>query len=592
MTFRFSQLPAKRSLIVGVCAVAILAQPGLIRNLQAQQADAPLPAKAPNSIFAPTPIIPNAKVVEEVIARVNDQIISSADLERARQQLEQEAHQQSMSQMDLQVREDNLLRDLIDQQLLLSKGKQLGITGDVELIRRLDEIRKQNHFDSMEALQKAAEQQGVSFEDFKANIRNSIITQEVVRDEVSSHLQVSEADIQKYYQDHKSSFDRPESVRLSEILIPTPAEKDGEPAEATVTAALAKASEVEAKLKAGADFAEMAKLYSGGPTAQQGGDLGTFQRGALAKVLEDKTFALQAGQWTEPIRTKQGYIILKTTEHTAGGIPSLKEVEPEVEQDLYMEEMQPALRAYLTKLREQAYIDIKPGYVDSGASPLETKPVFSAYAPPAPKKKKVVEKKRFERHVAHKASSAPGVEKVGTTANGKPKKIKREKIRFGQAPRESLPAETQAEAADSTANGQAQPPADGSTAAAQTEAALLANPNADPLAPKEVKEKKSRYMDRMKLPKSKQKKKKEFGEDTPPPPTVQEARTQKVQSAPLGLGGDTAAKKKKKKHVKGEKKERYSDKAQDKPEAQPAVGTGPAAATPVPTPTPAPAPQQ
>ncbi|MHB1023253.1 MAG: peptidylprolyl isomerase [Acidobacteriaceae bacterium] len=567
MTFRFSQLPAKRSLTIGVCALAILAQMGLIRSLHAQQVDAPNPAKAPNSLFSPTPIIPNATVVEQVIARVNDQIISESDLERAQQQLDQEARQQGLTRLQLEARQNDLLRDLIDQQLLLSRGKQMGITGDVELIRRLDEIRKQNHFDSMEALQKAAEQQGVSFEDFKANIRNSIITQQVVRDEVGSRLQVSEADVTRYYNEHKSSFDRPESVRLSEILIPTPAANGGEPSNTVVTAALAKADEVETKLKSGADFAEMSKLYSGGPTAQQGGDLGTFERGALAKALEDKTFSLKAGQYTEPIRTKQGFIILKVTQHTAGGIPTLKDVEPEVEQALYMQEMQPALRAYLTKLREEAYIDIKPGYTDSGASPLETKPVYSAYVPPSPKKKKkAVEKKRFERH-GHTAK--PAVEKVGTKANGKPKKIKREKIRYGQAPRESLPAQTQAEAADSAATEagqQAQTAASaGNSAAAEAEATLLANPNADPLAPKKVEEKKTRYMDRMKLPKSARKKKKEFEEDVPPPPTVQETETQKVQSAPLGLAGDTATKKKKKKkHVKGEKKERYSAKASEK----------------------------
>lgn len=588
MTLRFPQLPAKRSMMVGVCAVAILAQSGLSRTVLAQQVDAPTPAKAPNSLFTPDPIIPNAKVVEEVIARVNDQIVNISDLDRAKQQLDQEAHQQGWTPMETQARQNDLLRDLIDQQLLLSKGKELGITGDVELIRRLDDIRKQNHFDSMEALQKAVEQQGLSFEDFKANIRNNIITQQVVRDQVSSRLQVSEADITKYYNEHKSSFDRPESVQLSEILIPTTSANGGEPTADSVQAASATANEVETKLKSGADFTEMAKLYSKGPTAQQGGDLGTFQRGALAKPLEDKTFSMQTGQYTEPIQTKQGFIILKVIQHTEGGVPPLKAVEPEVEQALYMQEMQPALRAYLTKLREQAYIDIKPGYSDSGASPLETKPVYSAYVPPSPKKKKVVEKKRFERH-GHAAATAPAVEKVGTKSNGKPKKIKREKIRFGQAPRESLPAQTQAEAASSatTEAGQQATANAGDTAAAQAEATMLADPNADPLAPKRVVEKKTRFTDRMKLPKSARVKKKPFEEDTPPPPTTEEQQTQKVQSAPLGLGGDTATKKKtKKKHVKGEKKERYQSKAQEKPAttSAPATDNGTQPATTAPAP--------
>ena len=143
-----------------------------------------------------------------------------------------------------------------------------------------------------------------------------------------------------------------------------------------------------AQLKGGADFAATAKSSSSGPTAQQGGDLGSFGRGKLAKELETTTFALNAGQYTEPIRTKQGFVILKVTEHPRAGTASFQEVQGQVEEAAYMEKMQPALRAYLTKLREEAFIDIKPGYVDSGASPNQTKPVYSAYTPPAPKKKK------------------------------------------------------------------------------------------------------------------------------------------------------------------------------------------------------------
>ena len=112
---------------------------------------------------------------------------------------------------------------MIDQQLLLSKGKELGITGETELIKRLDEIRKQNHLESMDDLEKAAQQQGVSYEDFKANIRNSIITQQVVRDEVGRKISISPGEVQAYFKAHESEFAQPESVTLNEILVPTPA---------------------------------------------------------------------------------------------------------------------------------------------------------------------------------------------------------------------------------------------------------------------------------------------------------------------------------------------------------------------------------
>ena len=147
-------------------------------------------------------------------------------------QLEGEAKQQAIPPHELQQKKADLLRDLIDQQLLLSKGKELGITGETELIKRLDEIRKQNHLDSLEDLEKAAQQQGVSYEDFKANIRNGIITQQVVRDEVGRHITMSPADVQSYFKAHESEFAQPESVTLNEILIPTPATAATEGADA------------------------------------------------------------------------------------------------------------------------------------------------------------------------------------------------------------------------------------------------------------------------------------------------------------------------------------------------------------------------
>src|ERR1700753_2300276 len=167
-------------------------------NLFAQPAGAlqlpPIPAA--------TPVMPNGNVVEDTIARVNAQVITRSEYERAQQQLLQEAQQQGVGQAEFQERQQNMLRDMIDQQLLLSKGKELGITGDAETMRQLDEIRKSNHLDSMEALEKAAAQQGVSFEDFKQGIRNQIIQQQVVRDEVGRRINMTRADEEAFYNAH------------------------------------------------------------------------------------------------------------------------------------------------------------------------------------------------------------------------------------------------------------------------------------------------------------------------------------------------------------------------------------------------------
>jgi len=158
--------------------------------------------------------------VEDMIVRVNDQVITRSDYQRADQQLQAELRRANLSP-ETDPRMKDLLRDLIDQQLLLSKGKELGITGETELIKQLDEIRKQNHLESMEDLEKAAQSQGVSYEDFKQSQRTIIITQTVVREEVGRHIQLTQADATAYYNAHKAEFEQPESVRLSEILVAT-----------------------------------------------------------------------------------------------------------------------------------------------------------------------------------------------------------------------------------------------------------------------------------------------------------------------------------------------------------------------------------
>jgi peptidyl-prolyl cis-trans isomerase SurA len=327
-------------------------------------------------------------VVEEIIARINNNIITRADLRRSREQLLAESHQPDPSGMAPEPKEQDLLRDLIDQQLLLQKGEELGISADTDVVKRLDDLRKQMHAESMEDLEKAAQAQGVSWEEFKQNMKNGIITQHVISQEVGGHITVSQQEIQQFYDQHKSDMERPEQVRMSEILISTqtqPAVKTEKgqdvlpqaPNPEVVAAAKAKADKVYDLLKKGGNFEDLAKQYSDGPTAAAGGDLEYFKRGTLAKEIEQQVFAMNPGGYTEPVRTNQGWVILKVSEHQTAGIPPLKEAEGRIQEEIYMTKMQPALRDYLTKLREEAYIDIKAPNVDTGASPNETKPIYT-----------------------------------------------------------------------------------------------------------------------------------------------------------------------------------------------------------------------
>lgn len=358
---------------------------------------------------APAPSTPpstqGGQVVEEIITRVNNQIITKSEFERSKDQLRDEVKQQNPTDPDKAFadREKDVLRDLIDQQLLLDKGKDLGITGDTDLVKRLDQMRKDMKLETMEDLEKEATKQGVSWEDFKQNMRNQIITQKVIGEEVGGKLSITKEEEQKFYDEHKNELEQPEYIRLSEILVApksvtpsiTPADQAAAPPaaqppaddEAALNAASAKANDLLKQIHDGANFEDIAKKYSDGPSAADGGALGMFKRGQLAKELEDKTFAMKAGDVTDVIRTKQGYVILKVVDHQMAGIPPMKDVLPKIQDALYYQKLQPALRAYLTKLREEASIFYMSGYVDSGMSPNQTSPVETASAKEAGAKK-------------------------------------------------------------------------------------------------------------------------------------------------------------------------------------------------------------
>lgn len=335
-------------------------------------------------------------IVDEIVARVNNSIITHTDLERGKTQAEEDLKQRYPSdwQQKWAERQKDLLRDLIDRQLLVDKGKDLGITGETEMIKRLNELRQQFGLASMEDLEKAAQQQGVSYEDFKEQIRTEIVTSKVISQEVGSHVarEINNTEVQKWYDEHQKELAAPEQVTLAEILVstqpPKPPSDDKNkdsaqnaqlpPDPAKVAEAEKKADDLREQLQKGAKFDDLAKKFSDGPTATQGGQIGDFKRGEMDKELEDKIFPLKAGEITGVIRTRPGFMIFKVLAHQQAGIPPLKDVDSKIRDVLYVQKLEPAARAYLTRLREESFIDVKQGYVDTGASPNQNKPIIVA----------------------------------------------------------------------------------------------------------------------------------------------------------------------------------------------------------------------
>src|SRR6266481_3278466 len=331
---------------------------------------APVPdskSEKPAKPAAPKPVNPDAgKTVEEIIARVNNEIITRSEYDKARQTAEEDAKSECQNrctpeqlQIAVEDREKHTLRDLVDQSLLVQRAKDMGVSVEAELIKRLDAIRTENKLPSMEELEKAVSGQGMNWEDFKNNIRNTLLTQRVISSEVGSHITISDDELTKYYETHKAEFVRPEQVALREIVVNTEGKKPEELPD------LKKKAETALKrVQDGEDFGEIAKRLSDGSTKSQGGFLGVYKRGELSKELEDKVFKMKRKDLTDVMETKQGYLILEVLEHYDEGEQSLAKVKNEIMDKLYSARMEPAMREYLKTLREQSYVIIKPGFQD------------------------------------------------------------------------------------------------------------------------------------------------------------------------------------------------------------------------------------
>jgi peptidyl-prolyl cis-trans isomerase SurA len=307
-------------------------------------------------------------VVEEIIAKVNGDIITRSEIERTRHQMEAELKTRGLSGPELQKalaeREKDALRERIDQLLLVQKGKEMSINVDQDVSKYIAELQLQSKIADPEKFQEyVREQTGQTFEDFKSEIRNGYLTQRVIRQEVGSRLSVPRADLEKYYNENKAKFTRDDRVFLREILVSTEGKDD-----AGVAAAEKKARDLSARAKKGEKFPELARANSDATTKEQYGELGGFKRGELNKQIEDVVFNADRGFVSDPIRVSNGFLILKVEEKHKAGLASFEEVEQDVMNEMIQPKFPGQVREFLTKLRVESFLEIKPGYIDSGAA--------------------------------------------------------------------------------------------------------------------------------------------------------------------------------------------------------------------------------
>ena len=317
------------------------------------------------------PANPNVRLIEEIIVKVNNDIITRTEMEKVRIDIESELRlKKGLAGAELEKETTSHMADAlegkIDQLLLIQKGKDLNVKVEGEVTRWLAQLQVESGLSDVDKFHDWIREQsgGRSYEDIRQDRIDQMTTQKVIGEEVGSKINVPQSEIQKYYDDHKTEFVRQEMVFLREILI---APTDASPA--AWAAAEKKAKEIVARAKNNEKFGQLARDYSAAETARNDGELGAFKKGELKKELEDKVFTQTKGLVSDAFKTDNGYLILKVEDRYAAGQASLDDVKNEIMDKLYTPRLQPALRTYLTHLREDAFLEIKPGFVDSGAAP-------------------------------------------------------------------------------------------------------------------------------------------------------------------------------------------------------------------------------
>jgi peptidyl-prolyl cis-trans isomerase SurA len=340
----------------------------------------------------------DVRVVEEIAAKVNGDIITRSELERARQELEAQLRQKGVSGPELEkmVKQQAAdgLRDQIDTLLLVQHGKDLNINVDAEVTKRLAQIQVESKIADPDKFHEyIREGTGMSYEDYRQKIKDQLLTQRVISQEVMSRVSPPRSEVEKYYEEHKKEFVREEQVFLSEILIST----EGKTAD-QVSQAEKRAKDLVARARKGEKFGELARQYSDAETKEGFGQLPPYKRGQLEKSISDIAFKEKKGYVTDPIRVPSGFEILKIEERYEAGQAPLGDVENEIMEKLTMPQMQPKVRELLTKLREDAFLEIRAGYVDSGAAPNKD----TAWKDPAQLKPETTTKEEVASHVRNK----------------------------------------------------------------------------------------------------------------------------------------------------------------------------------------------
>ncbi|MGA2323404.1 MAG: peptidylprolyl isomerase [Sedimentisphaerales bacterium] len=315
---------------------------------------------------------PNAVAVESngIAATVNGIVIKDADVDaKVSVYMERIASQippNMVEQYKTQIR-GQALESMIVEQLLSEQIKKAGVNiTDKDVNDKLSEIiAAQPGGMTMESFKAMLAAQGQSFDVVKGQIKKTLGYEKLL-----GTVEVNDAEAKAFYDENKEDFNKPEQVKASHILIKvaptaTPEEK---------TAAKAKIDGLLKQVKAGGDFAALAKENSDCPSKERGGDLGFFDRSSMVKEFADAAFAMKVGQVSNVVETQFGYHIIKVTDHKEGGLVSFDKAKADIVRSLQDKKKNELFRQLIEKVKAGAKIEYPPGKEPKPRMPMPPRP--------------------------------------------------------------------------------------------------------------------------------------------------------------------------------------------------------------------------
>ena len=298
--------------------------------------------------------VQGADTAKDQVAVVNGTVITRQELENevTRAKNRMAAQGQPVADDTIEKMDQKILDQLIDMEILQqeSQKEKIQIT-DTSVADHLAKFKAR--FPSAEAYEKALKELNVSETELKENTRKGLAVQELIEKQVTSKIEISDADRRGFYDSNPNFFEQPEQIEARHILIKSDPKDD----KALQEKALEKIKEVQQQVKAGEDFADLAKKYSEGPSGKNGGDLGYFGRGQMVKPFEDAAFGLEPGQISDIVKTQFGYHLIMVTGKKAARTIPYEEVREKIGSHLKQQKTSESIKVYIEKLKKEAKIE-------------------------------------------------------------------------------------------------------------------------------------------------------------------------------------------------------------------------------------------